>query len=230
MITPKHYDKPVQPWDLERHMESSGNAFVDSRRTDAIEYCFRNKGNMLEDLQKARHCIDEAIKVLETARPKPYAAPTVAPKTLPLNCTFLGRGGTFPPFGKPTFLYWTKAKDPDWKWDMGASLGDVTGMYYAQPNSDEAPPPSSYGGWSFVNVPEGYVFLGRGGTFPPFKKPVRLAYTFFHKPDWEWTLSTNPGDGSDDALYFAVHAEDYMAGTEPAAEPPVKLGFGNPHQ
>jgi hypothetical protein len=65
MIVPKHYDKPVTPWDLERHMETSGNAFVDSRRSDAIEYTFRIKDDLLGDLRKARHCIDEAIKVLE---------------------------------------------------------------------------------------------------------------------------------------------------------------------
>ncbi len=65
MTIPSHYDKPITPWDLERYMESSGNAFVDSRRTDAIEYCFRNKGNMLEDLRKARHCLDAAIEILE---------------------------------------------------------------------------------------------------------------------------------------------------------------------
>lgn len=62
--TPAHYDKPIQPWDLERCMESSGNAFVDARRTDAIEYCFRIKGDLLGDLRKARHCIDAAIEVL----------------------------------------------------------------------------------------------------------------------------------------------------------------------
>ena len=65
METPKHYAKPVTPWHLEEFMESSGNAFVDSRRSDAIEYCFRMKDNLLEDLQKARHCLDEAIRVLE---------------------------------------------------------------------------------------------------------------------------------------------------------------------
>jgi len=64
--TPAHYNKPVTPWDLQRHMESSGNCFVDSRRTDAIEYCFRMKGDLLGDLKKARHCIDEAIKTLST--------------------------------------------------------------------------------------------------------------------------------------------------------------------
>lgn len=62
---PAHYDKPVQPWDLERHMESSGNAFVDARRTDAIEYCFRMKGDLLGDLRKAKHCIEAAIEALE---------------------------------------------------------------------------------------------------------------------------------------------------------------------
>jgi hypothetical protein len=61
---PLHYDKPVQPWDLERHMETSGNAFVDARRTDAIEYCFRVKDDLISDLQKARHCLDAAIEFL----------------------------------------------------------------------------------------------------------------------------------------------------------------------
>lgn len=65
VLVPEHYAKPVTPWCLERHMESSGNAFVDSRRTDAIEYAFRMKGDLLEDLKKARHCLDAAIDVLE---------------------------------------------------------------------------------------------------------------------------------------------------------------------
>jgi hypothetical protein len=62
---PKHYDKDVDPWDLERCMDSSGNAFVDARRTDVIEYCFRIKESLLEDLKKARHCLDAAIEELE---------------------------------------------------------------------------------------------------------------------------------------------------------------------
>ena len=45
-------------------MESSGSVFVDARRTDVIEYCFRNKGDLLGDLKKARHCLDAAIEVL----------------------------------------------------------------------------------------------------------------------------------------------------------------------
>jgi len=63
--TPAHYAGTVTPWDLERCMVSSGNAFVDSRRTDAIEYCYRMKGNLLQDLLKAKHCIEAAIQELE---------------------------------------------------------------------------------------------------------------------------------------------------------------------
>lgn len=66
---PPHYAGDVTPWDLQRCMQSSGSAFIDSRRTDAIEYCFRMKGDLLGDLKKARHCIDEAIKTL-TERPQ----------------------------------------------------------------------------------------------------------------------------------------------------------------
>lgn len=61
---PQHYATPVTPWCLHRHMESSGSAFVDARRTDVIEYCFRMKGDLLGDLKKARHCLDAAIEVL----------------------------------------------------------------------------------------------------------------------------------------------------------------------
>jgi hypothetical protein len=68
--TPPHYDKKVSPWDLEKCMESSGNAFVDARRTDIIEYAFRNKGDMIGDLRKAMHNCEEAIKVLEALQPK----------------------------------------------------------------------------------------------------------------------------------------------------------------
>lgn len=52
-------------------MKSSGDAFVDSRRTDVIEYCFRLKDDPLGDLKKARHCLDEAIKVMEAKEAKP---------------------------------------------------------------------------------------------------------------------------------------------------------------
>ena len=64
--TPEHYAGKVTPWDLQKCMKSSGNAFVDARRTDAIEYAFRIKDDLLDDLRKARHCLDEAIKVLES--------------------------------------------------------------------------------------------------------------------------------------------------------------------
>ena len=65
-LVPAHYAGAVTPWDLERCMTSSGNAFVDSRRTDAIEYAFRMKGDLAADLRKARHCLDEAIRELQS--------------------------------------------------------------------------------------------------------------------------------------------------------------------
>jgi hypothetical protein len=64
----KHYGEGLQPWDLQKCMKSSGNAFVDARRADAIKYSFRIKGDsdkQLDDLKKARHCLDEAIKYIE---------------------------------------------------------------------------------------------------------------------------------------------------------------------
>lgn len=68
--TPAHYAKPVTPWMLQQHMESSGSAFIDARRTDAIEYCFRNKGDMREDLEKARACITAAIDEADRLFPR----------------------------------------------------------------------------------------------------------------------------------------------------------------
>ena len=64
---PAHYDKPVMPWHLQEHMESSGSPFVDARRADVIEYAFRLKGGraaLIEDLLKARHCLDAAVEHL----------------------------------------------------------------------------------------------------------------------------------------------------------------------
>lgn len=61
-----HYLKPVQPWDLMKVMDSSGNAFVDACRCNVIKYSFRKKTtDMLEDLKKARHYLDAAIEALE---------------------------------------------------------------------------------------------------------------------------------------------------------------------
>lgn len=63
----KHYPK-LDPWKLQQEMESSGNAFVDARRADTIKYAFRMKGDkhkLLNDLKKARHCVDAAVKELE---------------------------------------------------------------------------------------------------------------------------------------------------------------------
>jgi len=68
MTTPKHYNKPITPWDLQRCMESSGNVFVDARRTDAIEYAFRIKGSkedQINDLKKGAHCLLEAAEELK---------------------------------------------------------------------------------------------------------------------------------------------------------------------
>lgn len=56
-----HYAGKVDPWELQRTMQTSGSAFVDARRADAIKYAWRNKGNLLEDLRKAKHCLEAAI-------------------------------------------------------------------------------------------------------------------------------------------------------------------------
>lgn len=70
--TPPHYQSSsgTTPWDLQRGMKSSGNAFVDGRRCDAIKYAFRVKQNMAEDLRKAAHCLMEAVAVLEAGGDK----------------------------------------------------------------------------------------------------------------------------------------------------------------
>jgi hypothetical protein len=63
-----HYASKIDPWELTRVMTTSGNAFVDARRADVIKYSWRMKGDLtklLEDLKKARHCADGAIKELE---------------------------------------------------------------------------------------------------------------------------------------------------------------------
>jgi len=64
----KHYGEGLQPWDLQKCMQPSSSAFVTARRADAIKYSFRIKGDsdkQLDDLKKARHCLDEAIKYIE---------------------------------------------------------------------------------------------------------------------------------------------------------------------
>lgn len=77
--TPEHYQSPsgTTPWDLQRGMKSSGNAFVDGRRCDAIKYAFRVKQNMAEDLRKAAHCLMEAVKELEAGEDKSSAVDRV---------------------------------------------------------------------------------------------------------------------------------------------------------
>lgn len=64
--TPPHY-RPggVTPWDLQRNMQSTGNVFADARRTDAIEYAFRIKDDVIGDLRKGAHCLLEAAAELE---------------------------------------------------------------------------------------------------------------------------------------------------------------------
>jgi hypothetical protein len=62
--TPAHYDKPVMPWDLIEHMESSGNALVDFLRGEAIKHIWRDKGDLKENLVKAASEIKKAISVM----------------------------------------------------------------------------------------------------------------------------------------------------------------------
>jgi hypothetical protein len=69
--TPAHYAGAVTPWDLQKCMQSSGDAFVDARRTDAIEYAFRLKDNLEEDLGKAIHCLQAALERLNALKQKP---------------------------------------------------------------------------------------------------------------------------------------------------------------
>lgn len=70
-----HYKqgKGISPWDLQRHMESTGDAFLDARRADIIRYVFRTKDDWMEQLKKAKHCIDAAIIHLESKTNKSVA-------------------------------------------------------------------------------------------------------------------------------------------------------------
>lgn len=65
MSRPRHYEKAVDPWDLQRCMETSGNVFVDARRADALKYVFRKKEDLALDLRKAIHCLEAAVEELE---------------------------------------------------------------------------------------------------------------------------------------------------------------------
>lgn len=64
-----HYKRlAVQPFDLFKAMETSGDVFVDQARCNAIKYAARRKGDgakMAEDLRKAAHYCLEAAKRLE---------------------------------------------------------------------------------------------------------------------------------------------------------------------
>lgn len=65
MTTPDHYNAPVTPWDLQRHMKTCGNVFADARRADAIKYAHRIKDDVIGDLRKGAHCLLEAATELE---------------------------------------------------------------------------------------------------------------------------------------------------------------------
>ena len=68
MMTPPHYAKQVTPWCLQKHMESSGDVFIDARRTDIMEYAFRIKGtkeDQRRDLEKVIHNAQAAILRME---------------------------------------------------------------------------------------------------------------------------------------------------------------------
>ena len=70
-----HYGKGLQPWDLQRHMPSWDNVFIDARRTDVMEYLFRRKGGpekWLDDAKKALHNCQVIIEELE----KQYESPS----------------------------------------------------------------------------------------------------------------------------------------------------------
>lgn len=64
-MTPAHYDKPVTPWDLQCHMDSSGDLFIDARRTDIIEYAFRIKSDLRGDLEKIKANAEAAIQRID---------------------------------------------------------------------------------------------------------------------------------------------------------------------
>lgn len=62
-----HYGNAMQPFDLTRDMQSSGNAHVDGCRCAVIKYAFRIKGDpskLIDDLKKAEHYAREAWQTL----------------------------------------------------------------------------------------------------------------------------------------------------------------------
>lgn len=64
-----HYGSELQPWDLQRHMPTSGDAFVDGRRCDILKYGFRIKGDLnklKDDMKKVVHCAQAAIDEIES--------------------------------------------------------------------------------------------------------------------------------------------------------------------
>ena len=81
-----HYGKGLQPWDLQKDMQTWGSVFIDARRTDAMEYLFRTKGDrskQLDDARKAKHNCEVIIAELEkVVVPEPIKAPCPVKHTL----------------------------------------------------------------------------------------------------------------------------------------------------
>lgn len=74
-----HYGNGLQPWDLQRDMPSTGDVFLDGRRTDVLEYVFRIKHGPDEsglqgvrrDAIKAMHNLQAMIARIDELEPPP---------------------------------------------------------------------------------------------------------------------------------------------------------------
>lgn len=129
-----HYQEGVKvsPWSLQREMVSSGDAFVDARRADAIKYAFRVKGNhakLLEDLRKAadsaRAGAEHLEKMLRTRQLKKIAAH----EAITVQPTF-----DVAPSGPPRSIQFSVPQDPA-LWSTQASAGPDT--YSAAPGVND---------------------------------------------------------------------------------------------
>jgi len=99
-------------------MKSSGNAFVDGRRCDAITYAFRVKQNMAEDLRKAAHCLMEAVAVLEAGGDKSAAVDRILSEV-------------FDEKGVPKFHYEPLGVYNDWEfWEIAGCWEAVCKTHY----------------------------------------------------------------------------------------------------
>lgn len=66
-MKPEHYQKPVAPWDLIACMTSSGDAHLDFLRGNVIKYAWRTKESLREDLEKAKACLEEALRRMDAS-------------------------------------------------------------------------------------------------------------------------------------------------------------------